>query len=96
MNLSFIGKLLEKWLISKSMARILEISIYGFAISFLAYLGNALTSGNWWDWRVALGGMFTTLAVSIISGLQKELRDKQKEAEKILKTVEADGNGVAG
>lgn len=93
MDLSFIGKLVDKWLISKSIARIIEISLYWFCVSFLAYLGDSLQSGSRGNFKVALGGLFTTLAVSIISGIQKDIRDKQKAKEALVEKIIPENGG---
>jgi hypothetical protein len=94
MELSFIGKLIEKWIINKSIGRLIEISLYWFCISFLAYLGDSLTSGVRSNRRVALGGMFTTLTVWIISGIQKDIRDKLKEKEAMVDLIVASDESV--
>ena len=94
MELSFIGQLIERWIINKSIGRVIEISIYWFCVSLLAYLGDSLTSGVRTNWRVALGGLFTTLTVSIISGIQKDIRDKMKQKQELLEIVDTDDTGV--
>ena len=75
-KLEWIGKLIEKGIITPAFGRILEWSVYSFLMGLFTYVGNALESGDRSDWKLSVTVLWIAMAKTIVSGIAKSLRDK--------------------
>ena len=64
-----------------AIARMVEISFYWAVLSVLQYIGWALTTNSFSDYKVALGMMITWFVAWIVSWLQKIVREKKDKLE---------------
>jgi len=73
-----IGKIAKKY---PAMARTVEISLYWAIISLLQFFGDALVTGSFTNYQVAIWMFMTAFVAWVISGVQTYFRRKQEALE---------------
>ena len=77
-DLSWIKPLIDAGVISSSMGRIIEWAIFTFYAGIITFLITGLTTDVWTDWKSTLIVLAAGMAKTILEGILKAIRDRNK------------------